>query len=96
MIRKGITINFNNVRRNACIAYDKLVNELNACKEHEGYMLVDPHDIQDKMDSLRQMIGAIAMTYEEDNENFKDVFEELYPESEGKSMHTFDWNSEEE
>lgn len=89
-------IDFNNVRRQACIAYDELVNELNAAKEHEGYMLIDPNDIQERLDDLRGTIGAIAMSYEEGDPDVKDVYHELYPQSEGKSMQTFDWKSAEE
>jgi hypothetical protein len=89
-----MTINFNNVRRQACFAYDRLCRELNSSKEYEGYMLVDPNRIQKDMDSLRTMIGAIAMTHEEDNKDFQDVFEEEYPEP--KSMESFDFKPEED
>lgn len=86
-------INFNNVRRQACFAYDRLVNKLNTAKEYEGYILVDPSWIQKDLDELRQLIGSIAMTYEEGNDEFKDVYEEEYPE--GKQLESFEFKSEE-
>lgn len=87
-------INFNNVRAQACFAYDRLCKTLNASKEYEGYMLVDPNSIQKDMDDLRQMIGSIAMTYEEGNSEFKDVYQEKY--SSPKSMESFEFNQEED
>lgn len=75
-------IDFNNVRRQACIAYDKLVDKLNESQDYEGYKLVDPNEIYEDMNDLRMMIGSIAMTYEEGDDKFRDVYSELYPEGE--------------
>lgn len=82
-------IDFNNVRRQACFAYDRLCKTLNASKEYEGYMLVNPDSIQKDMDDLRMMIGSIAMTYEDDRDDFKNV----YPL---EKMESFDFNTEED
>jgi len=60
----------------------------------KGYVLIDAEDIQKQMDTLRQMIGSIAMTYEPNDEDFKDVYEEIFPENEDKRMACF--NEEEE
>jgi len=80
-----MNINFNNVRRQACIAYDKLVDKLNTNETNDnGTVIVDLKDIYEEMNDLRMMIGSIAMTYEEGDDKFKDVYEELYPE--GKQM----------
>jgi hypothetical protein len=93
-MKRSITVNFNNLRKQACLAYDRLCNKLNSSKEYEGYMLVDPNDIQSEMDTLRQMISSIAMVHEEGNEDFKDVFEQEYPEP--KIMESFEFKTEEE
>ena len=53
----------------------------------KGYVLIDADYIQDELDTLRQMIGTIAMTYEKQNEDFTDIFEEVYPK--GKHMNFF-------
>ncbi len=53
-----------------------------------GYVLIDANDIQEHMDDLRSLIGAIAMTFEPKSEEFKDVFTEIYPK-EGQSMPCF-------
>jgi len=50
-----------------------------------GYVLIDSEDIQKDMDTLRQMIGTIGMTYQTGDGDFKDVYEELYP-VEGQDM----------
>lgn len=96
----GMKVNFNGVRKSAMFAYDRLTAKLNAsiitesqmarangCEwdiNIKGYVLIDADDIQKDMESLRSMIGAIAMTYEPDNEDFQDVYEQEYPED--KSM----------
>lgn len=48
-----------------------------------GFVLIEADALQSVMDNLRMLIGTIGMTYEEDNEDFKDVFEPMYPENEG-------------
>lgn len=83
-------IDFNNVRIQALHAYDKLCRALNESQEYEGHMLVDPNDIQEAMDDLRNTIGAIAMSYDEGNDDCKNVFPE------GHKMESFEFNSEEE
>lgn len=89
-------IDFNNVRRQACIAFDGLINELNAAKEYEGYMLIDPNDIEEKLSDLRGTLAAIASSYEEGEEDVKDVYSEMYPASQGKQIAIFDWKPQEE
>ena len=51
----------------------------------KGYVLVDADDIRKILDNLRSLIGSIAMTSVDKDENFKNVFEEIYPE-ENQSM----------
>lgn len=46
----------------------------------KGYVLVHIDDIRSALDELRGTIGSIAMTYRKDDESFKDVFQEIYPE----------------
>lgn len=43
----------------------------------KGYVLIDADDIQKTMDNLRGEIAAICYTYEKDNKDFKDVFDEV-------------------
>lgn len=74
-------INFNNVRRNACRAHDRLVRLLNASID-DGQVIIDVDLLEDVMNDLRMAVGAIASTYEDGNDDFKDVFEEMYPSPE--------------
>jgi len=89
-----MTVNLNNLREQAIHAYDGLVDKLNnsIIKESQyantndegvcnikGYVLINASDIQKDVDSLRRMIGAIAMTYIEGDDDFKDVYQEVFP-----------------
>lgn len=81
-------VNFNNLRAQACYAYDRLCNRLNAAIRDkddnvffEGYgwirkgeIIINPDHIQQDMESLRSLIGSIAMVFEEGREDFKDVY----------------------
>lgn len=69
-----------------CIHHNQQVNI-------KGYVLVDAEAIQKHLHSLRTMIGAIAATSMEDEDEFKDVYQEIYPK-EGETMPCF--NEEEE
>jgi hypothetical protein len=106
-----MTVNFNNVRKQAIYAYDRLTQKLNDAiiKNDEqyaepndfdrsvnlkGFVLIDAEDIQKDMESLRQMIGTIAMSYEEGDEEFKDVYSEIFPEEKKEVMKCF--NEEED
>lgn len=72
-------VDFNNLRRLTLFSYEGLVKKLNEKIYPNGVIEMDARDIQEEMDNLRQFIGSIAMTYEPDDENFKNVFEEQYP-----------------
>lgn len=90
---KSMKIDFNNVRIQTCREFESLCKALNESEEYEGYMLVDPNDIQKQMDFLRTCISSIAMTFEDGRDDFKNVFlEEYLP---GEKMASFDWESEE-
>lgn len=79
-------VNFNNLRKKTCYAYDRLAKKLNySIKEYEkeysekGKLLIDCDEIQSEMEELKQLIGSIAMCYNKDDPDMKDVFEEIYP-----------------
>lgn len=61
----------------------------------KGYVLIDTEEIQKEMDSLRSLIGSIAMTYEDNNEDFKDVYEEVFPEEKGGRLPCFNEEDDE-
>lgn len=97
-------VNFNNLRTQAIHSYDSLCKKLNEAilKEgcdtafldgfgliREGVIVIDAEDIQKSMDSLRMLIGSIAMVYEPGDEKFKDVYSEVFPENEDTRMQSF-------
>jgi hypothetical protein len=87
-------VDFNNVRKQACISYDKLVRILNRSmyKEaqgeyvegfgtiHSDTIIVNAEDVEDVLNDLRMMIGTIAMC-SDGSEDVLDVYKELYPEN---------------
>lgn len=95
---RGMKVNFNAVRRNACLTHDKLVRALNKCKNHEGHILVDPNILENYLGDLRSFLCTIASTYIEDDDDFKDVFSELYPGEDDRmaSLELQDEDNEEE
>lgn len=71
-------VDFNNLRKKACFAYDRLAKKLNKAIGADGEIIIDPEDIQEEMDDLRQLIASIASCYFEGSDEVKDVYEEAY------------------
>lgn len=90
----GMRVNMNNVRKRMVHRYNGLAECLNSKIDEDGIMIVYPDDIQEYMDDLRMLIGTIAMSYDEDNDDFKDVFTEIYPEGTEDGMVCFNPDAE--
>lgn len=77
----GMSVNFNNLRKQAVYSYDRLVDKLNESISEDDWgrkmVQIDPEDIQEDLDDLRRLILSIAMVYEDGNPDFKDVSEEI-------------------
>lgn len=86
-------VNFNNLRRQLCFSHDRLIHELNTSQEHEGYLLVDPNSIAEELNHLRQLIGSVAMTFNENDPEFEDVYQKEYTD---KDKHLAEFKFEEE
>jgi len=88
-----IKVDYNNVRKQAILAHDNLVQKLNKSivkdKQYadidgkrcciKGFVLIDTNDIQEYIDTIRTMIGVISMTSIEGDDEFKDVYQEIFP-----------------
>jgi hypothetical protein len=61
-----------------------------------GYVLIDSEDIRELLDDLRGVIGGIAMTYQPGEEDFKDVYSEVYSDEEDRMEIFYDPEIEEE
>jgi hypothetical protein len=61
-----------------------------------GYVLIDSDEIRGLLDDLRGVIGGIAMTYQPDEEDFKDVYSEMYPKEDDRMKIFYDPEMEEE
>lgn len=89
-----MNIDFNNVRQMALSNYDDLTSKLNSSviksdelsaelpgggyQNLKGFVVIDAARIQNNLDDLRMMIGAIASTYEPGDEKFRDMYSETY------------------
>ena len=77
-----MTVNFNNLRKQAVFRYDRLVKKLNHHIKKNDYggtneITIDTDEIQEDLDDLRQLIMSISSVYEDGNEDFKDLSEDL-------------------
>lgn len=75
-----MNVDFNNVRKQTCWAYDKLARKLNNAIEDDygtKKVVIDVDDIQNVMDDLRGLIMTSAWIYDKDNEDFKMVGDEV-------------------
>jgi len=70
-------INFNNVRKQACFAYGRLVKELNFHTNEHGEIEMHADDIREHINDLRGLLGSIAYTYIPDDPEFKDLADEI-------------------
>jgi len=71
-----MTVNFNNLRKQAVFSYDRLVKKLN-WKIEDGNITIPVEDIQEELDDLRMQLMSIAIVYEDGNDDFKDLSDEL-------------------
>lgn len=89
-----MSVNFNNLRKQAVYSYDRLVDKLNNSISEDDWgrkvVQIDPEDIQEDMDDLRRLILSIAMVYDENNPDFKDVTEGMNIEN----VKFFNYNEE--
>ncbi|MGO9414637.1 MAG: hypothetical protein ACLP51_05785 [Syntrophobacteraceae bacterium] len=72
-----MNINLNNVRKQAVFAYGRLVKTLNDKMDSQGDIAVAAEDIQEDMQTLRQLIGAMAFSYMPGDNDFKDLSDEI-------------------
>ncbi|TGM22004.1 hypothetical protein [Leptospira meyeri] len=75
-------VNFNNLRKNSMVAYNSLVTflENNTEKTTSQELKIAPRQIeelQEKLDNLRAMVGAVAAVYIPDDPDFKDMSGEV-------------------
>lgn len=70
-------VNFNNLRVQTMIAYDKLCTKLNYVIDGSGIIIISAEEIQKDMDELRGCVGSIACVFEKDNDDFKVVRDEV-------------------
>ena len=74
-------VDFNNIRRRALAAHNKLVELLNEHIISSDEVLVSVDSLRRPMESLRQYLVAIALSYDEGNPDMQDVLgDEIVPE----------------
>jgi len=73
-------VDMNNIRKQAVFAYNSLCKKLNDNRNDDGwgkFIRIDADEIQQDMDDLRSMIGALAFCYLPDNEEFRNLSDEI-------------------
>lgn len=73
-----MNVDFNNLRKQACFAYDRLARKLNNSIE-DGEIRIDAEDIQREMDDLRELVMAATCVYKEGDPEFREVWNEVQP-----------------
>jgi hypothetical protein len=92
-VKKKMTVNINNLRKQAAYSLDSVIHILNdgimpetAYQYHdvdgeercfEGDILVSKDNLNKHINSLRMFVSAILCIYEENNPDFKDLSEEV-------------------
>jgi hypothetical protein len=56
-------------------------NDSHYMRDLKGYVVVEADDIQVRMYYLQQLLISIASCYEENDENFKSVYDEVFSEN---------------
>lgn len=78
-------VSFDGLRTRLAYSYHSLCKTLNnsiqeSGKEYSDNMIrVDPDEIQEEMDDLRMYIMTLCACYEEGEDGFKDISEEVKP-----------------
>jgi hypothetical protein len=82
-------VDFNNLRMQTAFSLDRVIKILNSGilpeteyafhekKSWQGDVLIDKEDIQKPLDELRNCIWTLLCCYEEDNPEYKCVYEEV-------------------
>lgn len=69
-------VDFNEIRLQALVCFDRLTGKLNASiqeKTLNPVMVVYPEEIRHTMDQLRSLLLTIACVHQKDDPEFKDV-----------------------
>lgn len=69
-------VNFNNLRKKACVSLDAVIKELNE-STHDGDITIPVNRLKRDIGELRSCLLAIAFTYKEGDNDFKDIGDEI-------------------
>ena len=86
-------VNFNNLRKQAIYAYEKLVDKLNFSMQNyeidyneKNIIKINAKEIENDLNSLKTILGTIALCNIPGDDDIKDVFSEIYPEDSERCM----------
>jgi len=72
-----VDVNINNLRKQAIYTYNRLCKTLNDNRDSDDSIRIDCEDISQDMNDLRMCLVTLACTYNEGDENFKEVIDEV-------------------
>lgn len=70
-------VNFNNLRVQSAFALDRLVETFNRNIDDDGEIKVHVDEIEDDLNELISKVRFICCVFEEGNDDFKDLSEEI-------------------
>lgn len=74
-----VSVNINNLRKQSLHRLDSLVDKLNKAID-DGHISIQAEDIKEELDDLRMLLGTMASCYYEGDNDFIDVYSEVYPD----------------
>ena len=77
-------VNFDNLRKKIIANYNSIVTKLNSNKTVSDYIMIDPDYIRRDLDDLRSALITLAFIYQEGEDGFKPLDENIHFEEFGE------------
>jgi len=77
-------VNFDNLRRRSISSYNSLVSKLNHNRDSDGHITIDSDYIEQDLESLRSSLATLAFIYQEGEDGFKPLDENIHFEEFGE------------
>ena len=72
-----MNVNFNNLRKQNVYALERVVELLKEAKDEEGVITINAEELEDDINSALSYAHTICCIFEEGNESFKDLTDEI-------------------
>jgi hypothetical protein len=79
-------VNVNNLRKKTAICLNTVIRKLNNNIDNSGTINIEADEIKEQIDSLSSLVMGLCCVYIPDNDDFKDISEEVNIEEFNPSM----------